>query len=66
MQIMEDRPEVQPLLTPEQTAKLLNITERKLGELLRSGELAGIKVGREWRIDYADLEKYIRERRSKA
>ena len=52
-----------PLLTTEQVAKILNADERNVQLWLRSGELVGIKVGREWRVDPADLEEYIQRRR---
>jgi len=63
----EEKPaEVYQLLTPEQVAKQLNTSERIVGNLLRSRELVGIKVGREWRVHPLDLEAFIqRNKREK-
>ena len=47
------------MLTPEQVAKILNIKERRVQELLRNGNLIGMKIGKDWRIDPADLDAYI-------
>lgn len=57
MQLM-DRP-VERLYTPEQAAEILNTNERKVKNLLRSGEIVGTKVGREWRIHPGDLQDFI-------
>ncbi len=61
---MEEK-DVQPLLTPRQVAKVLSTSERKVGDLLRSGQLVGVKVGREWRVDKADLDEYIKKNKTK-
>ena len=63
--IMEEK-DVQPLLTPRQVAKVLSTSERKVGDLLRSGQLVGVKVGREWRVDKVDLDEYIKRNKTRA
>jgi excisionase family DNA binding protein len=47
------------LLTPDEAAKILKVNVRTVTNLIRSGELKGIKVGRIWRIREKDLEEYI-------
>lgn len=50
----------QPLLTVEEVARRLNATPHTVNRLIRDGLLEGIKVGREWRVDPAEFEDYIR------
>jgi len=50
---------MQPLLTPEEVAKRLSVPERRVFIWLRSGYLPGIKIGKEWRVDRAELEAFI-------
>ena len=53
------------MLTSEQVAERLNIKERRVQDLLRNGQLIGLKIGKEWRIDPADLERFIQQRKRK-
>jgi excisionase family DNA binding protein len=53
------------MLTSEQVAERLNIKERRVQDLLRSGQLIGIKIGKDWRIDPADLDRFIQQRKRK-
>lgn len=46
-------------LTLADTAGLLNISIDQTYELVRSGELPAIRVGRSWRIERVHLESYI-------
>jgi excisionase family DNA binding protein len=55
MLTMEER----PMLTPEQVARQLNTTERKVYDLLRAREIVGLKIGREWRVEQKELEAFI-------
>ena len=48
------------LLTCEEAAAFLRVHERTVGRLLKSGQLRGVKVGRQWRIRRADLEAFVR------
>jgi len=41
----------------EQSAAALQVTTRRIRALIASGRLPAIKVGRDWLIDPADLEK---------
>ena len=48
------------MLTVEEVARRLNITPHVVNRLIRDGLLAGYKVGREWRVDPADFEEFLR------
>ncbi len=57
---------MRPLLTPEEVAYRLNVPERTVLRWLRSGYLQGIKAGKEWRVEPAELEEFIqRQKRPK-
>lgn len=50
------------LLTPEQVADRLQISEHTVYLWLRSGMLPGMKLGRLWRIRGEDLEEFVMAR----
>lgn len=50
----------------KQLQGMLGISERTIFRLIKSGELSGFKVGREWRFTQADIDGYIERQRSKA
>lgn len=56
----------EPLLTPEQVAEHLQLPVKSVQSMLRVGEIRGIKVGRLWRVDPADLASYIASCRRRA
>ena len=47
------------LLKPEEVADRLGVSTLTIKKWLRNGKLPGVKVGHLWRIDEADLEKFI-------
>lgn len=47
------------LLTVEQTAAELHIARRRVFELIGSGQLPSVKIGRSRRIRSADLADYV-------
>lgn len=47
------------LYTPEEVAQILKVSRRAVQELLRRGELVGVKVGRYWRVSREALEEYL-------
>jgi excisionase family DNA binding protein len=56
-----------PLLTVQQCAERLNCHSGLVRRLIAAGKLPASKVGlKEWRIDPADLEAFIRGSRSQA
>lgn len=50
------------LLTPEEVAARLQISRLTVMAYLRSGTLKGIKVGRLWRVDEAELRTFLSAR----
>lgn len=53
------------LIKPEEAAWRLGISPTTIKKWLRNGKLPGVKVGHLWRIDEADLEKFIEERKNR-
>ena len=51
------------LLTPEQVAERLQVTERTVYGWLRRGSLPALKLGRLWRVRPADLEHFLERAR---
>ena len=57
---------VAPLLTTAEAAALLDRTDGRVRQLIKSGELLGVKMGRDWFIAPASIATYQkRVRRSK-
>ena len=52
-------------INAEQCAELLYCTEQRIEELTRTGELPGMKFGRGWIYEKADLLAYIADRARK-
>ncbi len=53
------------LLTPAQVGERLQLTERTVYEWLRDGRLAGLKLGRLWRVRSEDLEAFLERSRTR-
>ena len=51
------------LVTPEQVAERLQVTERTVYGWLRRGKLPALKLGRLWRIRPDDLETFLENAR---
>lgn len=47
------------LLALKEVAKILNMNPEVLRRWLRSGKLPGVKVGSDWRVNSADLDKFF-------
>lgn len=47
------------LLTPEQTAKYLQVAKRTVYKWLQEGKIQGTKLGSLWRVPETALEKFI-------
>jgi excisionase family DNA binding protein len=47
------------LLTPDQVASRLQVTDQTIYNLLRTGDLRGHRVGRLWRVEPADLQEFL-------
>ncbi|MBR7618776.1 helix-turn-helix domain-containing protein [Phenylobacterium sp. 20VBR1] len=48
-----------PLLTLQETADLLKLSEATLRGLIKAGDVRAIRIGREWRIAVRDLEEFL-------
>lgn len=53
------------LLNIKQLRDILRLSERTIFRLIKSGELSGFKVGREWRFEASDINAYIDRQRKK-
>lgn len=49
------------LLTAEETARELRIARRRVFELIRTGDLPSVKIGKSRRISRAAVEEYVRK-----
>jgi excisionase family DNA binding protein len=52
---------MEELLTPEEIAKKLKVSVYTVKEMLRDGELVGIKVRGQWRVRPEDYLNYINQ-----
>jgi len=56
-------PTLPPLLTIEQTAKHVQVSDKTIRRWIKAGDLVAHRFGRQWRISSADLQTFIRMRR---
>lgn len=56
----------EPLLEVHHVARKLGYGPAHVRDLIRDGKLRGIRFGRRWRIDPADLRAYIEKHRTPA
>jgi excisionase family DNA binding protein len=54
------------LLNVKQVQDFLGLSERTIFRLIKSGDLKGFKVGREWRFTESDINTYIEKQRQKS
>jgi len=52
-------------ITPDDIADRFSVTSKTVRSWLRSGELVGIKIGKNWRINETDLNRYLDGQRLK-
>ena len=52
------------LYNPEQAADLLNVSRSAIYELMRSGELESIKIGRSRRIPASAISDFVERQRA--
>ena len=50
---------MEKLLTTQEVADHLGLTQRTIYTYIQSGSLRAIKIGREWRIKESELEAFI-------
>lgn len=54
------------VLTVEEVARRLRVSEATVYNLIRGGQLPAFQVARSWRIDESDLDEYIRRQKTRA
>jgi excisionase family DNA binding protein len=59
---MPDRDVSEPLLTVNEVAQAMRVSNMTVYRLIKSGQLAAIRVGKNYRIRRSDLERYLSER----
>ena len=52
----------EPLLTVGEVANLMRVSNMTVYRLIKSGQLAAIRVGKNYRIRSGDVEKYLSDR----
>jgi excisionase family DNA binding protein len=55
---------IETVLTTEEVAKLLKISEATIYRQVEKGFLPGFKIGRQWRFRREDIEIFMKERSS--
>ena len=64
---MQDKtPRTEPiprLLTIPQTAKVFQVSEKKVRRLIKSGKLVAYRIGHQLRIAEEDLRRFLQQRR---
>jgi excisionase family DNA binding protein len=49
------------LLSVEELAEYLGLKKQTIYNWLNQGKISGIKIGKVWRFDKADIERWLRE-----
>jgi len=52
----------EPLLTVGEVAGIMRVSNMTVYRLIKSGQLAAIRVGKNYRIRQSDLDRYLTER----
>jgi excisionase family DNA binding protein len=52
------------LLTTDEVLGYLKVTSRTIYRLIRIGELPAVRIGRQWRIRRADLDRWLDRQRT--
>ena len=59
---MPDRQFGEPLLTVGEVANLMRVSNMTVYRLIKAGQLAAIRVGKNYRIRRGDVDRYLTER----
>ena len=54
--------EVEPLMTVDEVAAWLRKHQDQIYDMAASGELPAMRIGRTWRFDRRDIERWLREK----
>lgn len=49
--------------TPQEVAELLRVSPTAILRLLRRGELPAVRIGRLWRVEESELQRWLRHQR---
>lgn len=52
----------EPLLTVGEVANLMRVSNMTVYRLIKSGQLAAVRVGKNYRIRRSDVERYLSDR----
>ena len=52
----------EPLLTVGEVARVMRVSNMTVYRLIKSGQLAAIRVGKNYRIRRSDVDRYLTER----
>jgi len=55
-------PSFEPLLDSDEAAALLKIHPKTLQKMARTGEIAGVQVGKLWRFRGSQLDEWLRSK----
>lgn len=59
---MAERDFGEPLLTVGEVAALMRVSNMTVYRLIKSGQMAAIRVGKNYRLRRSDVERYLNER----
>jgi len=59
---MPDRVLGEPLLTVGEVASVMRVSNMTVYRLIKSGQLAAIRVGKNYRIRQSDVDRYLTDR----
>ena len=59
---MSDRGFGEPLLTVGEVANLMRVSNMTVYRLIKAGQLAAIRVGKNYRIRRTDVDRYLTDR----
>lgn len=60
--MMADRDFREPLLTVGEVASVMRVSNMTVYRLIKSGQLAAIRVGKNYRIRRSDVDRYLTDR----
>ena len=58
---MRKRTGIPSLLSVEELAEYLGLKKQTIYNWLNQGKISGIKIGKVWRFDKSDIERWLRE-----
>ena len=58
---MENQPTTAEVLTTAEVAEILRLSVKKVGEMIRNGELPAMRIGGVWRVRRESLKEWMRK-----